>query len=173
MVFSLNPLDIFLEFSRRPYRLGDTISATVTLMPSGNVEIRTATLSLLAEVRRTGVRMGRMMDMGGAGTLQGGAPLRTNDYIPMQQSTEQKTSVEVCYSTDFLTSETLDKDNVSKQTVSLDLGPDLPKPAIEAKELQRDANNSLTIERWWLEVQVDVALGRDQSVRKEIDVALS
>ncbi len=173
MVFNFDPPDITLAFERRQYSLGDTISATVTFMPNGNVEIRRASLSLLAEVRRTGVRMGRMMDMGGAATLQGGAPLRTNDYIPMQQATEQKTSTEVCYSTDFLSSETLTKDNVSRHAVSLELGPEMPKPAIEAEALQRDANNSLSIERWWLEVQVDVARGRDSSVREKIDFTLT
>ena len=31
MVFNLDPLDIELDIERRPYRLGDTIKATVTL----------------------------------------------------------------------------------------------------------------------------------------------
>ena len=39
-------------------------------------------------------------------------------------------------------------------------------------ERRRDANNSLSIERWWLEVTVYVVLGRNLSVREEMDVIL-
>ena len=173
MVYKLDPLDISLDFELRPYRLGDTINATVTLTPRSNVEIREASLNLVAEVRRTGVRMGRTMGAGGASALQGGVPIRTTDYIPMQQTTEQKISTETCYSTQFLTSESLSKDNISRRKVDLKIGPQLPKPALEAEELQRDANSSLSIEQWWLEVQVDVAMGRDPSVREGIKVILS
>ena len=34
MVFNLDPLDITLDFERRKYRLGETIAATVTLIPN-------------------------------------------------------------------------------------------------------------------------------------------
>ena len=173
MVYKLDPLDISLDFELRPYRLGDTINATVTLTPRSNVEIREASLNLVAEVRRTGVRMGRTMGAGGASALQGGVPIRTTDYIPMQQTTEQKISTETCYSTEFLTSESLRKDDVNRRKVDLKIGPRLPKLALEAKELERDANSSLSIEQWWLEVQVDVAMGRDPSVREGIKVILS
>lgn len=39
-------------------------------------------------------------------------------------------------------------------------------------ERRRDANNSLFIERWWMEVTVDVVRGRNLSVREEMDVSL-
>ena len=173
MVFKLDTLDVMLDFAHGPYRLGDTINATVTLIPNSDIEIRTASLSLVAEARRTEVKMGREMGMGGAATLQGGVPLRTNDYVPMQQTTEQKISTETCYSTQFMNSESLSKDNVSRRKVDLTIGPHLPKVALEAEELQRDANSSLSIEQWWLEVQVDVVRGRDSMVREEINVKLT
>ena len=173
MVYKLDPLDIELDFELRPYRLGDTINATVTLTPRSNVEIREASLNLVAEVRRTGVRMGRTMGAGGASALQGGVPIRTTDYIPMQQTTEQKISTEACYSIAFLTSESLRKGDVGRRKVDLNIGPGLPKIVLEAKELERDANNSLSIEQWWLMVQVDVVRGRDQSRRREINVKLT
>ena len=59
MVYKLDPLDVSLDFERRPYRRGDTINATVTLIPNSDVEIRTASLSLMGQVRRTKVGMGR------------------------------------------------------------------------------------------------------------------
>jgi hypothetical protein len=61
MVYKLDPLDISLDFGRGPYRLGDTINATVTLTPYSNVKIREASLNLVAQVRRTGVKVGRTM----------------------------------------------------------------------------------------------------------------
>ena len=173
MVFNLDPLGIEMDFERRKYRLGDTINATVTLVPNGSVEVRKASLNLVAEILRTEVKMGRTIGMGGSGTLQGGNPHTTTDYIPMQQSTERKESTEICYSTHFLTSESLRSDGETRRKVALRIGPQLPKVALEAKELERDANSSLTFERWWLRVQVDVAMGLDQSMRKEIDVILS
>lgn len=173
MVFNLDPLDISLDFERRLYRLGDTIHATVTLTPLSNVEIREASLNLVAEVRRTEVKMGRTMGMGGASTLQGGVPHRTTDYIPMQQTTEQKISTEVGYSTSFLNSASLGVGSPGKYNVALELGPRLPRVVQLEKELELDTNSSLTIEKWWLEVQVDVVRGRDPSVREEIDVNLS
>ena len=171
MVFNFDPPDIMLAFERRLYSLGDTISATVTLTPNGSTEIRKASLNLVAEVRRTEVKMGRTMDMGGASTLQGGNTFTTSDYVPMQQGTEQKTSAETCYSTQFLTSESLSSS--SRHKVDLNIGPRLPRVVQLAKELELDTNSSLSIEQWWLEVQVDVAMGRDSSVRQSIEVDLS
>ena len=173
MVFNLDPLDIALDFDRKRYGLGDTINATVTLFPNGNVEIRKATLNLVAEVRRTEVKMGRTMDMGGASTLQGGNTFTSTDYIPMQQTTEQKTSTEVGYTTAFLNSTSLRVGHPGKYNVALELGPRPPRVVQLEKELELDTNSSLTIKRWWLEVQVDVVRGRDESMRKEIDVTFS
>ena len=52
MVYKLDPLDVSLDFERRPYRRGNTIKAIVTLIPNSDVEIRTASLSLMGQVRR-------------------------------------------------------------------------------------------------------------------------
>ncbi|MYB47790.1 MAG: hypothetical protein F4X72_00685 [Dehalococcoidia bacterium] len=173
MVFKLEPLGILLDFERKPYRLGDTINATVTLTPNGSVEVRKASLNLVAEILRTEVRMGRAMDMGGSATLQGGNVFTTTDYIPMQQSTEQKTSTEICYSSQFLTSESLGKGNDSRHKVDIKIGPHLPKVVLEAKELERDANSSISIEQWWIEAHADVVRGPDWSVREKIQVKLN
>ena len=167
MVFNLDPLDIKLDFERKSYRLGDTINATVTLIPVSGVRIREASLNLVAQVRRTEVKAGWAHGMDGA-------PSRYNaSRVPTQGTPVQTESMETCYSTQFLTSESLSRDNVSRYKGDLTIGPKLPKVALEANELERDANNSLSIERWWLEVQVDVARGRDSSVRQEIDITLT
>ena len=173
MVYKLDPLEVTLAFEHKQYRLGDTIDATVTLVPNSDIVIRKASLNLVVEGRRTEVKMGRAMGAGGASTLQGGNPHVSTDFIPMQQTTEERDYSEVCYSESFLASTSVRKGDSSRHDVALKIGPCLPRPALEAKELQRDANSSLSLDRWWVEVEVDVARGRDPSVRHEIDVNLS
>ena len=173
MVFKLDPLEVTLEFKHKQYRLGDTVRATVTLVPSSDIVIRKASLNLVVEGRRTEASMGRTMGVGGARDLQGGKAFVTTDYTPMQQTTEEKAYTEVCYREPFLVSTSLREGIPSRHDVALEIGPGLPRPALEARELQRDANSSLSLERWWIEVKVDVARGRDPTVRHEIDVNLS
>ncbi|MDE2822391.1 MAG: hypothetical protein OXK79_02665 [Chloroflexota bacterium] len=175
MVFNLDPLDIKLEFEKRRYRLEDTIKATVTLIPNSDVELRTASLSLIAQVRRTDARAGWEMDMLGDRPYQQMRVRGDGDAsaVPTHGIPVTKMSTEVCYSTSFLDSASLSSDRIGIYNAALRIGPNLPKVAQEAKDLQTDANNSLTIERWWLEVQVDVVRGRDQSVRKVIEVILT
>lgn len=174
MVFKLDPLKVKLAFKRKEYRLGDTIDATVTLVPSSDVVIRTASLNLVVEGRRTESRMGRTMSAGGgARALQGGNAFTTTDFTPMQQTTEEKAYTEVCYRESFLDSTSLREGIPSRHNVALEIGPGLPRPALEARELQHDANSSLSLDRWWIEVEVDVARGRDATARHKIDVNLS
>ena len=84
-----------------------------------------------------------------------------------------KADTEVCYSEAILDSTSMREGNLSRHRVVLEIGPGVPRPALEARELQRDANSSISLERWWIEVKVDVVRGRDPTVRQEIDVNLS
>ena len=113
------------------------------------------------------------MGAGGARALQGGNPHTSTDYIPMQQTTEERDYSEVCYSETFLDSTSMREGSPSRHSVALEIGPNLPRPALEARDLQDDANSSLSLERWWIEVKVDVARGRDSTVRHKIDINLS
>ena len=142
-------------------------------MPNSDIVIRKASLNLVVEGRRTVVKTGRAMGAGGASALQGGNPHVSTDFIPMQRTTEEKPYSEVCYSETFLASTSVRKGDLSGHRVALKIGPSLPRSALEARELQRDANSSISLERWWIEVKVDVARGRDPTVRHEIDVNLS
>ncbi len=171
MVFRLDPLEVTLEFAHKQYHLGDTVDATVTLVPDSDIVIRRASLNLIVEGRRTQASAGRVMRAGGASA--GGNPHVSIDYIPMQQTTEEEPYEEVCYSETFLESASVREGIPSRHRVALAIGPDLPRPALEARELQHDANSSLSLDRWWIEVTVDVARGRDSSVRHDIDVNLS
>ena len=170
MVYKLDPLDVSLDFERRPFRRGDTINATVTLIPNSDVEIRTASLSLMGQVRRTKVGMGRSMGINGGAALQGGNSFTSTDYVPMQQTTDQKKSNESFDSRPLLHTKSLRKGDVSRHDVALKIGPRVQNLVREAKELQRDANSSISIEPWWLEVQVDVVMGRDVRVQRQIEI---
>ena len=90
MVYKLDPLEVTLVFEHKQYRLGDTIDATVTLVPNSDIVIRKASLNLVVEGRRTEVKTGRAMGAGGASALQGGNPHVSTDFIPMQRTTEEK-----------------------------------------------------------------------------------
>jgi len=101
------------------------------------------------------------------------APGRYNaSEVPTRGTPVQTVSTELGYSTAFLSSASLSVGRPDTYKVALVLGPRLPRVVQLSKELERDANSSLTIERWWLEVQVDVVRGRDQCARKGIDVIL-
>lgn len=173
MVFRLDPLEVTLEFAHKQYHLGDTVDATVTLVPDSDIVIRKASLNLVVEGRRTVAGTGRVMGVGGARDLQGGKAFVSTDYTPMQRTTEENPYEEVCYSETFLESASVREGSSNRHRVALVIGPGLPRPALEARELQHDANSSLSLDRWWIEVTVDVARGRDSSVRHEIDVSLS
>ena len=173
MVFNLDPLDIDLDFERKRYRLGDTITATVTFMPKGNVEVRSAVLNLMGQVRRTKTSVGRTMGINGGAALQGGNSFTTTDYVPMQQQTEQQISTEVFGSAQIVLSGSLRKGEVSRHRVTLRLDQALWKLkslSREAAMLQRDSNSGLSIEPWWLEARADVAMGRDAVVRRQVEV---
>ena len=167
MVFNRDHLDITLDFERRRYRLGDTINATVTLIPNSDVKVREASLNLMAQVRRTEVKAGWAHGMDGA-------PSRYNaSRVPTRGTPVQTKSTEVGYSRSFLSSTSLHVDRPGRYNVALVLGPRLPRVVQLSKELELDTNSSLSIEQWWLEVQVDIVRGRDSMVREEINVKLT
>ena len=172
MVFNLKPPDITLDFERRKYRLGDTINATLTLIPNGNIRVRKASLNLVALVRRTKVKMGRAVGMT-MGLEDSATVIEATDYLPMQQHTDQKISMEVFHGTTILLSKSLRKGEVSRHNAAFSLDPQLRKLqelAMETEELQRDANRGLSIEPWWLEARVDVIMGRDAILRRQIEI---
>ena len=171
MVFNLEPLEIVLDFERKKYRLGDTIDATVTLIPTRDVEIRTASLSLMGQVRRTEITPGRAMDFGDA-QRDTGAVIR----VPTDPMASQSLSTEVFYRTRIVSAKSLRKGDDSTYSVALRLDPELwnqQSLSREARELQQDANRGLSIGPWWLEARADVVLGLDAIARREIQVIVS
>ena len=90
----------------------------------------------------------------------------------MQRFMQVKTGTAVCYSAKFLSAASLRNGRPGTFDVELEIGPHLPDIVLDAMERRRDANNSLFIERWWMEVTVDVVRGRNLSVREEMDVSL-
>lgn len=171
MVYKLDPIALLVEVDSRRYKLGDTIDATVTLMPNNDITVRKATVDLVLEERLTEVKMGRSMDMGGAGTLQGGHALKTTDYVPMQQSTSQKSDTYIHSSVQFLSETIFKSGGQDKYRIELQVKLNPPKRLAEAKERVKDAQSSISF-HWSLVVEVDVARGRNPKVQRKIDIDL-
>ena len=166
MVFNLEPLDIKLDFDRRKYRLGDTIDATVTLIPSKDTRIRGTSISLLGNVRRTKIEnrvgVGRMPGMGAQ-----------SSYVPTAQHMEHQVSTEVFYRASIVSSMSLRKGEASRHDVVLRLDPKplrLQRLSKEAMRLQKDSNRGLIIDPWWLEARVDVVMGPDAVARRQVEI---
>ena len=174
MVFKLNPLCVKLVFERKTYRLDDTINATVTFVSNNRVKVRSASLNLVAHTRLTEVKMAKNIGTSFGDFLYPSDDARLEDakHIPFQQSLQVKTGASVCYSTEFLSTASLRTGQPGAYDVKLKIGPNLPKIVRDAMESRQDANSSLSIERWMLEVDVDVVWGRNVRVREEIDVKL-
>ncbi len=170
MLYNFNPMDVRLTFRRRPYVIDDTVRTTVTLVPNSNVKIRSANLNLVAQARLTEVKMGRNMGLVGSEAMSPHG--HASESIPLRQTTQMKTGTAVCYSTQFLGAASMRTGRPNTYEVDLDIGPHLPKIVLDAMESRQDANYPLSIERWWLEVKVDVVWGRNVNVRQEIEVNL-
>ena len=96
-----------------------------------------------------------------------------SEGIPLQQSMQVKTGASVCYTTEFLSAASLRNGRPGTYDVELEIGPHLPGIVLDAMDRRQDANSSLSIERWWLEVEADVVWGRNVRVREEINVNMS
>ena len=166
MVINLDPLNIDLDFERKSYRLGETISGAVTLIPSRDVEIRDVSILLMGNVRRTKIEdrvgVGRMPDMGAQ-----------SSYVPTAQHMEHEVSTEVFYRASIMSSMSLRKGEASRHDLVLRLDPKplrLQRLSKEAKRLQKDSNRGLIIDPWWLEARVDVVMGRDAVARRQVEI---
>ena len=171
MVHGPRPMQITIGFDDRTYKLGETVHLTVELDPVREVRVRGGTVELVLEERLSEVKMGLRMGMGGAGALQGGVPLRTTDYIPMQQTTSVKSETHVHSSTEFLGESTLTPDGPNTYRTSLRIQPTPPKRLDEARERQKDAKSSVSF-YWMLVARLDVVRGRDLNTERPITVAV-
>ena len=171
MVYSPRPMEIRMTFEDRSYKLGETIDLTVEVDPAREVRVRSGTLALILEERLSEAKMGRQMGVGGASALQGGAPIRTTDYVPMQQTLSVKSKTSVHSSTEFLGEATLTPEGPNAYRTSLRIEPTLPSRLNEANEREKDAKSSISF-HWTLVVRLDVVRGRNSKKERPITVAI-
>ena len=119
MVNSPRSTEIRMTFEDRSHKLGETIDLTVEVDPAREVRVRGGTLELILEERLSETKMGRQMGVGGASALQGGAPIRTTDYVPMQQTLSVKSKTSVHSSIEFLGEATLTSEGPNTYRTSL------------------------------------------------------
>ena len=171
MVHSPRQMEMKIGFDDRTYRLGETIDLTIELDPVREVRVRGGTVELVLEERLSEAKMGHQMGVGGASALQGGVPVRTTDYVPMQQTMSVKSETRVHSSTEFLGESTVTPDGPNTHRLSLRIQPTPPKRLDEAKERQKDAKSSITF-HWTLVARLDVVRGRDPKTELPITVVV-
>ena len=171
MAYSPRPMEIRINFEERSYKLGETIDLTVEAEPAREVRVRGGTLELILEERLSEAKMGRQMGVGGASALQGGAPIRTTDYVPMQQTLSVKSETRVYSSAEFLGESTLTPGVPNTYRTSLLIEPTPPKRLDEANEREKDAKSSISF-HWTLVARLDVLRGRDSKTERPITVAV-
>jgi len=171
MVNSPRSTEIRMTFEDRSYKLGETIDLTVEVDPAGEVRVRGGTLELILEERLSEAKMGRQMGVGGASALQGGAPIRTTDYVPMQQTLSVKSKTNVHSSTEFLGEATLTPEGPNTYRTSLRIEPTPPKRLDEANMREKDAKSSVSF-HWTLVARLDVVRGRDSKTERPITVVV-
>ena len=115
--------------------------------------------------------MGRQMGVGGASDLQRGAPIRTTDYVPMQQTLSVKSESSVHSSTEFPVEATLHPDGPNTYRTNLRIEPTHPTRPNEANESQKDAKRSISF-HWTLVAMLDVVWGRDSKTERPITVVV-
>jgi len=115
--------------------------------------------------------MGRQMGVGGASALQGGAPIRTTDYVPMQQTLSVKSKTNVHSSTEFLGEATLTPEGPNTYRTSIRIEPTPPKRLDEANMREKDAKSSVSF-HWTLVARLDVVRGRDSKTERPITVVV-
>ena len=166
MVYRLNPLDLKLEVDSPTYKLGDTISLTVTLEPRGDVDVREARVDLVCVERF--VHAAAPASAGFASWS--GVPVQVSSSSI--HSTRERTESYVHSSEVFLRDTRLPAGVPSTHAIKLRIQPVPPRHTDEAKALIRDATSSWTF-KWRLVAAVNVVRGRDPKRQRAITVNLT
>jgi len=159
MISRLRPLDLAISFRGRTYRLGEPIDLTVELTPRRDCEVREGRIDLMVEERwteRSTVSYQKPVVQTG---LRGGAQVvgTTTETREIVREHKEKYAHS---SAVFLEAARLDAGKSSRYRVRLQIQPEPPARANEAKV------------RWWLQTVIDVAGARDIRARTKIDMAV-
>ncbi|MCH8207215.1 MAG: hypothetical protein IH956_09470 [Chloroflexi bacterium] len=159
MISRLRPLDVAISFRERTYRLGEPIDLTVDLTPHRDCDVREGRIDLMVEeqwTERSTVSYEKpIVQTGMRGEVRViGSTTETRQIVREHKEKYAHSS------TAFLEATRLDAGRSEVYRVLLQIQPDPPAHANEAKA------------RWWLQTVIDVAGARDIRARTKVDIAV-
>lgn len=161
MLNRILPLELTLEFEPKAYTLGEMIDVIVEIRPTAGIRVRSGRLDLVCEEHYTQRGVSFVPDfyagMNPSGQTSHVASDRKEQFV---HSTAQ-----------FMEETRLTGGTAATQRVSLAVGTALPPHFEESLALERDASSAWTF-NWTLLVTVDVAMGRDAQVEREVKITL-
>ena len=162
MLHRMLPLELSLEFESRPYTLGETIEVVVEMQPSADIQVRSGRLDLVCEEHYTQRGVSFVPDF-----------YATDRVISGQTShVAQERKEQFAHSTvQFMEETRLTGGATATRRVSLFVETTLPPHFEESLALERDASSAWTF-NWTLLATVDVAMGRDAQVEREVKITL-
>ena len=162
MVNRILPVDMSVEFESRAYTLGETIDAVVEIRPNANIQVRSGRLDLVCEEHY----------------IQRGSSFVPDFYATdrvisgQTRHVAQERKEEFMHSTVRFMEETrLTGGATASRRASLVVGTALPPHFEDSLALERDASSAWTF-KWTLLAIVDVAMGRDAQVEREVTITL-
>ena len=162
MLNRILPLDLSLEFEPKAYTLGETIDVVVEIRPPADIRLRSGRLDLVCEEHYTQRGVSFVPDfyagMNPSGQTSHVAKERKEQFV---HSTVQ-----------FMEETRLTGGATTSRRVSLAVETAPPPHFEESLALERDASSAWTF-NWTLLATVDVALGRDAQVEREVKITLS
>ncbi len=174
----LRPLDMYLAFEDRPYKLGETVNIAVELSPQNNVAVRVGRIDLVCEGRyqqfykgpmikerrhifKPGMMRGLMSDNPG--------PRRGTINVPSYYYTEEvlknRKKSYVHSSITFLSNESLSSDTTTTFSAEMEIKQDLPQHFF-------DSNTSEGTVNWTLVATIDVVRARNITRTQPVQVTM-
>ncbi len=181
MVYRLKPLELSLDFEDRTYKLGDTISVRVELVPNRNVDVREVRVDLMLDERfshtsgssmempvyQSTPSIGGMSGMGGGGS----ASRQIGTTKLSVDAGKDRRTTRVHSSAAFLQDTRLTPGMPNVHDTRLEIDPTPPEHLDEAKALVSDAGSSWSF-KWTLVATVDVVRGRNPKRQRVVKTAL-
>ena len=161
MLYRLRPLELSLDFESRAYTLGETIDAVVEIQPRANIQVRSGRLDLVCEEQYIQRGASFVPDFYGSTIYSG----QTRHVAQDRKERFVHSTVR------FMEADQLSRGIATSRRVSLVVGTAPPPHFEESLALQRDASSAWSF-RWTLLATVEVALGRDGQVEREVTITL-
>ena len=175
MVYKLRPLEISLDLDDRTYKLGGTVGLVVELKSRSDVNVREARVDLVCEehyLEKSTISMEKpIFTRVGGGGMGGGMVRQTGTETVNKQVHKQQKNKYVHSRAVFLKDTLLTSGRTGRYEVRLEIKPEPPPHAEDAKALVMDPSRSWSF-KWTLVTTIDVVRGRNPKRQRAVKVAL-